>query len=291
MRQNFKIAGIGELLWDILPSGKHLGGAPPNFIFHTSQLGCESFIISALGNDPLGNELREQISRHTLSTTYIQTNSYPTGTVDVEVDAQGLPTYTIHKPVAWDFTEWNPALKTLAPQLDAVCFGTLGQRSETSAATIQTLLTHLNPKCLKVFDINLRQHDYNEDIIRHSLAHSDILKLNEEELPIVAHYFGFAGNEEQIIGQLLALYPLQYIIYTQGSRGSHIMNRTEASFMEAPPVKVSDTVGAGDSFTAAVVTGLLRGRPLTEIHRHANEVAAYVCTQPGATPILPDTLR
>ena len=196
MKQTFTIAGVGELLWDLLPSGKQLGGATLNFAFHAAQFGCRSAVVSAVGNDPYGLQILEKLQEAQLGTAYVQQNDYPTGTVDVRLDARGVPSYTIHKPVAWDFIAWNEGLERLAPQLDAVCFGTLGQRGETSAATIRKLLSHVNKQCLKVFDINLRQDFYSEETVRASLEQADILKLNEDELPVVAGMLSLHGDAD-----------------------------------------------------------------------------------------------
>ena len=290
MKQTFTIAGVGELLWDLLPSGKQLGGATLNFAFHAAQFGCRSAVVSAVGNDPYGLQILEKLQEAQLSTAYEQQNDYPTGTVDVRLDARGVPSYTIHKPVAWDFIAWNEGLERLAPQLDAVCFGTLGQRGETSAATIRKLLSHVNKQCLKVFDINLRQDFYSEETVRASLEQADILKLNEDELPVVAGMLSLHGDADSQLEQLRQRYDLRYIVYTLGSRGSRVTAPDDFSVMETAKVEVADTVGAGDSFTAAFVAGILQGRPLHEAHRRATETAAFVCTQAGGTPVLPDSL-
>lgn len=291
MKQTLTIAGIGELLWDLLPSGKQLGGATLNFAFHAAQFGCRSTVVSAVGNDPYGRQILEKLQEAQLNTAYVQQNDYPTGTVEVRLDARGVPSYTIHRPVAWDFIAWNEGLGQLAPQLDAVCFGTLGQRSETSAATIRKLLSHVGPQCLKVFDINLRQNFYSEQVVRASLEQADILKLNEDELPVVAGMLSLHGNADSQMEQLRQRYDLRYIVYTLGSRGSRITGADDCSEMETTKVEVADTVGAGDSFTAAFVTGILQGRPLHEVHRRATETAAYVCSRAGGTPPLPDSLK
>lgn len=290
MKQPFIIAGIGELLWDLLPSGKQLGGATLNFAFHAAQFGCRSAVVSAVGNDPYGRQILEKLQEAQLTTAYVQQNDYPTGTVDVRLDARGVPSYTIHKPVAWDFIAWNDGLGQLAPELDAVCFGTLGQRSETSGATIRKLLSHVRPDCLKVFDINLRQDFYSETVVLASLEQADVLKLNEDELPVVAGMLSLDGDADSQLEQLRQRCNLQYVVYTLGSRGNRVTGPEGSSFMETAKVQVADTVGAGDSFTAAFVTGILQGRPLHEVHRRATETAAYVCTQAGGTPVLPDRL-
>ena len=280
------VAGIGELLWDVLPAGKQLGGAPCNFAFHAMQAGCTSYVISAIGNDELGSELKNLIRRLEISNKYIQENEFPTSTVTIELDENGHPDYTIHENVAWDHIGWNKDLERLAKELDAVCFGSLAQRNPESEQSIISFLAATRPDCLKVFDINLRQNYYSKALIMNSLELSDILKLNENELPVVSGYLGIKGNQDFQLDQIRRHFSLKYIVYTQGSNGSIILTDTERSFAEAPDVQIADTVGAGDSFTAIFIAGLLKGVPLKEIHKKASEIAAYVCTQKGATPKL-----
>lgn len=284
MKKKPLIAGIGELLWDVLPSGKQLGGAPCNFAFHAIQSGCEGFVLSAIGKDYLGEELKKVLLELGLSTHYIQENEFPTSTVTVKVDENGYPDYLIHEKVAWDHIRWNIDLENLANELDAVCFGSLAQRNPESERTIQSFISALKPGCLRVFDINLRQKFFTKDTIINSINLSDILKLNEDELPIVSGFFGYKGDHEKQLDQLLSHSRLRYIIYTMGSTGSIIKSADETSICEAPKVQVADTVGAGDAFTAIFVAGILRGIPLKEIHKKATEISAYVCTQKGATP-------
>jgi fructokinase len=286
MKEKPIVVGIGELLWDVLPSGKQLGGAPCNFAFHAMQAGCDCFAVSAIGKDEAGIELKNNLHELGLSNQYVQENEFPTSTVTVKLDENGHPDFTIHENVAWDHIRWNSEMKKLAKEVDAVCFGSLAQRNPESENSIKSFLTETNPSCLKVFDINLRQHYYSKKIIIDSLELSDILKLNEDELPVVAGYLGFKGNPEKQLDQILIRYKLKYVVYTLGSGGSIIKSNTESSFIEAPKVQVADTVGAGDAFTAVFIAGILRRIPLKETHKKATEIAAYVCTQKGATPKL-----
>ena len=280
------VAGIGELLWDVLPAGKQLGGAPCNFAFHAMQAGCTSYVISAIGNDELGSELKKLIHRLEISNTYIQKNEFPTSTVTIELDENGHPDYTIHENVAWDHIRWNTDILKLAEQLDAVCFGSLAQRNPESEQTIRSFLAATRPECLKVFDINLRKNYYSEEIIINSLNITDVIKLNEDELPVVAGYLKLKGNPEKQLDQILRHFKLKYVVYTLGNKGSFIKCADDISFIDVPNIQVSDTVGAGDSFTAIFIAGILKGIPLKEIHKKATEIAAFVCTQRGATPKL-----
>ena len=290
MKQRYKVAGIGELLWDILPSGKHAGGAPFNFAFHARQANCESYIISAVGNDQLGIEITEKVKTSGIRGEYIQKNRFPTGTVTIALTGQGNPTYTVHEQVAWDHIQWNTEMKMLAKEVDAVCFGSLAQRTHESRITICSFLGELSPRCLKVFDINLRQDYFNKETILKSLWFSDILKLNEDELPVFASYFEITGKPLEQLRQLMQKFNLKYVAYTIGNKGSILISPEECSVLNAPAVKVVDTVGAGDSFTAFLVAGILQEKPIREVHQKANEAAAYVCTQKGATPILPQKI-
>lgn len=281
----FKVAGIGELLWDLLPKGKELGGAPCNFSYHASRAGCESFVISALGTDALGNEILDLFDEHALDANYIQqTADFPTGTVTVLLDTNGIPSYIIHENVAWDNIDWNISLKTLAKNIDAVCFGSLAQRNTVSRQTILNFLNATKTDCLRVFDINLRQSFYNHETILKSLELANILKLNDDELPVVAELLGLQENDDELLLQLMNRFNLKLIALTKGAKGSLLLTENEESFMEVPKVKIADTVGAGDSFTAVLVAGLLQNHELKRIHENATQVAAFVCTEDGAMP-------
>ena len=283
-----KVVGIGELLWDVLPSGKQLGGAPCNFAYHAGQIGCDPYVVSAIGNDIDGTEIIENIKDLALDHKFIQkTEIFPTGTVTVSLDEKGIPDYTIHENVAWDNISWNNSLEKLAKEANAVCFGSLAQRNEVSQKTILKFLENTKTNCLRVFDINLRQSFYNKEIINKSLQFANILKLNDEELPIVARTLGYEQNLDSLLKVLMNDFQLQLIAYTKGSNGSLLITPDEESYCEVPKVKVTDTVGAGDSFTGVFISGLLQNIELKEIHKRATEVAAYVCTQKGATPKIP----
>lgn len=281
------VAGIGELLWDILPTGKQVGGAPTNFAFHAMQCGCESILISAVGNDNQGDELVSTIKALNINCEFIQRNNFPTGTVTVTLNEKGQPQYIIHENVAWDNTVFNAKIENKLKELDAVCFGTLGQRKPVSAITIQQLLTAVNLGCLKVFDINLRQHFFSFEVIVKSLEFADVLKLNDEELPVLSDFFGIKGELKTQLNHILNQFNLKYVVYTMGEKGSLILSDKEYSFLKSPKVDVTDTVGAGDSFTAVLISGLLKGLPLTKVHESASQAAAFVCTQKGACPAIP----
>jgi len=289
--QQKKVAGIGELLWDILPEGKQLGGAPCNFAYHALQAGCEAFVISALGSDKDGEEILQVMDQLQLDSSFVQSiPQYPTGTVSVKLDPAGIPDYIIHQNVAWDHMVWGSNLESLAKDIDAVCFGSLAQRNPVSKETIWGFLNATNTGCLRVFDINLRQSFYKREDIVYSLEMANVLKLNEDELPVLCAYFGYEGNEEQLLAKLLHDFQLQLIAYTKGKEGSLLITPAERSFCEVPSIEVADTVGAGDSFTAILLAGMLKGLPLARTHALATEVAAYVCTRNGATPRLPESL-
>ena len=281
----FKVAGIGELLWDLLPEGKQLGGAPCNFAYHAYQAGCQPFVISALGADLSGIEILERFSELGLDKSFVQqTHYFPTGTVTVSLDANGIPGYIIHENVAWDNIAWNSSLEELAKSVDAVCFGSLAQRNLVSRQAIMKFLEATRKDCLRVFDINLRQDYYSESIVAQSLKMTNILKLNEDELPVVARLLGLKGNDDELLKQLMKKFNLKMVVLTRGDKGSLLLTENERSFMEVPEVKIADTVGAGDSFTAVIVSGLLQNHELHEMHEAATRVAAFVCTQNGAMP-------
>ena len=289
MVRSSKVIGIGEILWDMLPEGKQLGGAPTNFAFHAHQLGLESSIISSVGNDAPGKEILQIIERHKII-SFIDTIDRPTGTVSVKLDRIGIPDYIIHQDVAWDFISPSEAAFRYAAQSQAICFGSLAQRSETSYYSIQEILDVVPPDSLRVFDINMRQNFYDEKVINDSMEKANVLKINEEEIMVFAEMFGISGDEFEILHQILNNYHLKLLTLTKGANGSWMINNEEDSYLETPKVQVADTVGAGDSFTAAMVAGLLKGKSLKETHKFAVDVSSFVCTQKGATPILPKQL-
>lgn len=290
MENNNKfVVGIGEVLWDVLPEGKKLGGAPANFAYHVSQFGLNSRVISAIGNDKLGAEIERDFSEKGLE-GIIEKVAYPTGTVQVSLDDNGVPNYTIKENVAWDNIPFTTALKELAQHTCAVSYGSLAQRNIVSRETIHAFLDAM-PKegAYKIFDINLRQNFYTKDIICESLERCNVLKINDEELVAVSRLFGYPGIDLQDkCWILLAKYDLKMLILTCGVNGSYVFTPGHVSFVETPKVAVADTVGAGDSFTAAFVSAVLRGLSVSEAHKLAVNVSAYVCTQNGAMPILPD---
>lgn len=283
------IVGIGEALWDVLPEGKKIGGAPANFAYHVSQLGLDSYIVSAIGKDKLGEEIIENFNEKKL-TYHLPSVDYPTGTVHVEIDQVGVPQYNIKENVAWDNIPFTKELEHIAKHTRAVCFGSLAQRSVVSRNTIQKFLDAM-PKdedVLKVFDINLRQGFYSKEIICESLRRCNILKINDEELVTVSRLKGYPGIDLQDkCWILLGKYDLKMLILTCGVNGSYVFTPGNVSFQPTPKVEVADTVGAGDSFTATFISSIIKGLPVSEAHKKAVEVSAFVCTQNGAMPILP----
>ena len=290
MEKKQSVIGIGEALFDVLPEGKKLGGAPANFAYHVSQFGLYSCAVSAMGDDELGKELEKELNDHHLN-YQIDKVAYPTGTVQVSLDANGIPCYDIKEGAAWDNIPYTPALEELAKNCTAACFGSLAQRNEVSRNTIYRFLDNM-PKeegILKIFDINLRQGFYNKEIITESIKRCNILKINDEELITVSRIFGYPGIDlENKCWLLLGKYNLKMLILTCGVNGSYVFTPGEVSFIETPKVEVADTVGAGDSFTGAFVASILKGKSVREAHELAVKVSAFVCTQNGAMPVLPD---
>jgi fructokinase len=292
-RENrFCLVGLGEVLWDLLPAGPQLGGAPANFAYHAAALGGEGAVASCVGTDERGREILQRLDALGLDRTAVALDAeHPTGTVTVELDGDGRPQYTIHENVAWDFIPQSEALWHLSVRADAVCFGTLAQRGPTSRQTIGHFLEQTLAGCLRIFDINLRQSYYGREILESSLKHADVVKLNDEELPVVAGLLNLPGKDEQTLAELLIRYPLRLAVLTRGASGSVLMSPRQTSRLAGERLKVVDTVGAGDAFTAAVAMGLLEGADLDALHRRAARLAAYVCTQNGATPQVPGELR
>ena len=286
------IVGMGEALWDVLPEGKKIGGAPANFAYHVSQFGLNSCVVSAVGEDKLGKEILDNFDEKQL-TYQIEQVPYPTGTVQVELDEAGVPCYDIKEGVAWDNIPFTPELEDLARRTRAVCFGSLAQRSIVSRETINRFLDTMpeGEDQWKIFDINLRQGFYTKEILCDSFRRCNILKINDEELVTVSRMFGYPGIDLQDkCWILLAKYNLKMLILTCGVNGSYVFTPGHVSFVETPKVQVADTVGAGDSFTAAFVAATLKGLPVAEAHRLAVDTSAYVCTQQGAMPVLPESL-
>lgn len=286
------VVGMGEALWDVLPEGKKIGGAPANFAYHVSQFGLPSCVVSAIGDDTLGKEIVENFTSKGLNQLIAEV-PYPTGTVHVEIDQAGVPQYEIKENVAWDNIPYSTELEQLAQHTKAVCFGSLAQRNVVSRNTINRFLDAMpqTDDSLVVFDVNLRQGFYNKDILCNSMKRCNILKINDEELVTVSRMFGYPGIDLQDkCWILLGKYNLKMLILTCGINGSYVFTPGNVSFQPTPKVEVADTVGAGDSFTAAFIASILRGKSVEEAHSLAVKVSAYVCTKNGAMPLLPPEL-
>ncbi len=294
------VAGIGEVLWDVVGEQETLGGAPVNFAFNAAQLGASAYAISALGDDRRGNQAIALLQNKGLCVDYIEKTKRETGYVLAHTDDKGVATYQFPDDVAWDNLRPDPATRQLIEKLDVICFGSLAQRSPTTRDTIYHYLTLASNKqeknqgtikTLKVFDLNLRQHFYNREIIKCSLQFANVLKLNDEELAIMQRLFGLQGNQEEQLQQLLNSYTLSLVALTRGENGSLLVTADETSEHAGFPCQVVDTIGAGDAFTATVTLGLLKGLPLAQINRQANYLASYVCQQAGAMSDIPKHIR
>lgn len=286
---NDLVVGMGEALWDVLPEGKKIGGAPANFAYHVSQFGLPSCVVSAVGDDDLGREIIENFTAKGLK-QLIADVPYPTGTVQVEIDQSGVPQYEIKENVAWDNIPYTERLESLAERTTAVCFGSLAQRNVVSRNTINRFLDVVprNEENLIVFDVNLRQGFYNKEILCNSMKRCNILKINDEELVTVSRMFGYPGIDLQDkCWILLGKYNLKMLILTCGINGSYVFTPGNVSFQPTPKVEVADTVGAGDSFTAAFISSVLKGKSVSEAHSLAVRTSAFVCTEKGAMPTLP----
>ena len=283
---------MGEALWDVLPEGKKIGGAPANFAYHVSQFGLNSCVISAVGEDSLGDEIVKNFTSKGLN-HMIERVPYPTGTVQVEIDQAGIPQYDIKENVAWDNIPYTAHIEAIAEKTPAVCFGSLAQRNVVSRNTINRFLDAMpsGDGQLVVFDVNLRQGFYNKEILCNSMTRCNILKINDEELVAVSRMFGYPGIDLQDkCWILLGKYNLKMLILTCGINGSYVFTPGNVSFQPTPKVQVADTVGAGDSFTAAFIANIIKGRSVAEAHQCAVQTSAFVCTQKGAMPILPAEL-
>lgn len=286
---NKKVIAIGETVWDVFPSGRRLGGAPVNFAFFAKELGAAAYPVSAVGNDALGVETMEALGAAGLEIGYIQRNSSPTSRVLVNMDDAGVPQYEIVEGVAWDSMTCDDRTLALMSDADVVCWGTLAQRSPQSRGSIMKMVAAVPPRCLKVYDINLRQGYYSAEIIGESLKYADILKLNEDELPVVSDLFSIEGDAGVRIDALIRMFSLSGVIYTQGSVCSEVYGREGLlSHLATPKVDVVDTVGAGDSFTATYVMSRLAGTSVADAHSLAVKVSAFVCTRSGAINPLPE---
>ena len=278
------IIGLGEALWDVLPDGKKLGGAPANFAYHAGQFGNKTLAVSALGEDKLAEETLAALDEKGLEYIMPQV-PYPTGTVQVVLDDEGVPTYDIHENVAWDNIPLTDEMLAVARNARAVCWGSLAQRNVVSRDTIQQFVKATPKDCLRIFDINLRQTFYTKEIIQESLRLCNILKINDEELVSIGRMFGYPGLDiENKCWLILGKYDLDMLVLTCGVNGSYVFAPKKKSFVDTPKVEVADTVGAGDSFTGSFTAAILEGKTIEQAHKRAVKVSAYVCTQKGAMP-------
>lgn len=281
------VVGLGEALWDVLPDGRKLGGAPANFAYHAGQFGIDTLAVSALGKDNLGDETCKELEKKGLRHVMPRLD-YPTGTVQVTLDKSGVPAYDIKEGVAWDNIPFTPEIEEIAHNCRAVCFGSLAQRNKVSRETIRKFVKATPKDCMRIFDINLRQSFYTKEVIQESLRLCNVLKINDEELVTIGRMFGYPGLDmSNKCWLLLGKYNLDVLVLTCGINGSYVFTRGEMSFQTTPKVKVADTVGAGDSFTGSFCAALISGMPIAEAHKLAVDVSAYVCTQNGAMPVLP----
>jgi fructokinase len=287
------VVGLGEALWDCLPEGKKLGGAPANFAYHAGQfLGQDNTLaVSALGEDSLADETEASLKEHGLN--YLMPRvPYPTGTVQVTLSGDGIPTYDIKENVAWDNIPFTPEIEEVARNCKAVCFGSLAQRNVVSRENIHRFLDATPADCMKIFDINLRQQFYTKEVIQASLRRCNVLKINDEELVLIGRMFGYPGLDiENKCWLILGKYDLDMLVLTCGTNGSYVFTPGQMSFQETPKVEVADTVGAGDSFTGSFCAAILEGKPVAEAHKRAVQVSAFVCTQNGAMPVIPEEMK
>jgi len=282
------MVGLGEVLWDLLPSAKALGGAPANFAYMTNLLGDQGIVASRVGDDDLGREACRVMQELGLSTAYVQYDrQHPTGKAGVFIDSAGQPTFTIKESVSWDFLEWTESWEHLSARADVVCFGSLAQRSPISASSIERFLQNAPKKALRIFDVNLRQSFYSTELLRRSLQYADIVKLNDQELLRVTSLLGLdAGDEETLARRLLNNGKVRLVCVTRGSRGSLLVSNDRTVEHKGFSVKVADAVGAGDAFAACLAHHYVRGKSLEEISDLANRFASWLTTQVGATPVI-----
>ncbi len=291
MNTKKQIVAIGEVLWDVFPDGPRFGGAPANFACSALGVGGNKVnvcMVSGIGNDPLGRQALAELQQHQVDVSHVSQLEQPTGQVLVQLNASGQASYEFAANTAWDNLPWTDDLQQVAVCADAVCFGTLGQRSEPSQTTIRRFVAASRQDCLRILDINLRPPFWSEEVILASLPLANILKLNSDELPVLASLLKYQGTELELLRQLQKEYSLQLVALTRGCEGSLLMDASgQSSDLPGVPVEVSDTVGAGDAFTAALTVGLLMRLSLAELHAWASDLAAFVCTQAGATPEIP----
>ncbi len=289
---SFHVLGIGEILWDLLEAGPQLGGAPANFAFHAGTLGANAGVVSRVGNDPRGKAIQQKFAELRLPLELLQVDPVAaTGTAAIELTGEGIPEFTIRQDVAWDYLAATESAIPAARRADAICFGSLAQRREPSRSTIQKLLRAAKPDSWRVFDVNLRQDFYTREIIETSLRLANVLKLNEAELNALGEMFQLRGAVNVQLQAIADRFALKVVALTRGPRGSVLYANGRWSECQPQPVRVNDTVGAGDAFTAALVTGLLLEMDLDEVNRAACEIARHLCSCPGAMPLLPRELR
>ena len=285
------VVGLGEVLWDMLPEGRKIGGAPVNFAYHAGQFGIDTMAVSAIGNDKLGEDTIAEMNGKHLNHIFPSV-PYPTGSVQVNLDEKGVPAYDIKENVAWDNIPFTNEIESVARSCRAVCFGSLAQRNAVSRNTIRKFIESTPSGCIRIFDINLRQNFYTSNVIHDSLEHCNILKINDEEIMLVSRMFNYdSSNIENVCRTIMEDFSLEMVILTCGTKGSYIFTKGGVSFMPTPKVNVADTVGAGDSFTGSFCAAILRGLPVAEAHKKAVEVSAYVCTQNGAMPEIPESMK
>ncbi len=285
------IVGLGEVLWDELPGGRRLGGAPANFAYHARALGARGAVVSCVGADEDGREILRRLDELGLDRRHVAVDpDHPTGTVDVRLDAGGIPVYAIREDAAWDHLPPDSDRLELATRADAVCYGSLGSRSGPSRRAIRDFVDTTRGDCLRIFDVNLRHDWFDGDLVRELLERADLVKLNDEELPVVGRLVELTGGEDALLEQLCARYSLRAVALTRGGEGSRLLAPPENSRHPGHAVDVVDTVGAGDAFTAAIAVGFLRGWPLDEINERAGRLASFVCGRTGATPAIPPDL-
>lgn len=285
------VVGLGEVLWDMLPEGRKIGGAPVNFAYHAGQFGIDTMAVSAIGNDKLGEDTIAEMNGKHLNHIFPSV-PYPTGSVQVKLDEKGVPAYDIKENVAWDNIPFTNEIESVARNCQAVCFGSLAQRNAVSRNTIRKFIESTPSGCIRIFDINLRQNFYTSNVIRDSLELCNILKINDEEIMLVSRMFNYdSSNIENVCRTIMEDFSLEMVILTCGTKGSYIFTKGGVSFMPTPKVNVADTVGAGDSFTGSFCAAILRGLPVAEAHKKAVEVSAYVCTQNGAMPEIPESMK
>jgi fructokinase len=285
------LVAVGEILWDLLPNGRQMGGAPANVAWHATQLGMRTALVSTVGDDGAGRDIIVQLDRLGIDRSYVAMDAaYPTGTAGVMLDSEGKSTFTITEQVAWDNIALHAGLLHLVAEADAVCVGTLAQRTDTSRRTIQTLFAAARPGCLRVYDVNLRQGFFNATIVGQTVAQCHVVKLNDEEWPIVAGMLELPPDPRAGAIALRRRHGLQMVAITRGALGSVLCDAQGLHDHPGLPIHVVDTVGAGDAFTAAITAGIVQGLPLARLHEFAARAASFVCTRAGATPTLPEDL-